>query len=194
MKAEAFPGPSRLALSIVGDSLMRFFKLLVLSLSWAFLAYGLAARCVTCDAQAAFETGDYVRAARLFRPLADKGDDLSQTMLGTMYEMGDGVQKDYATAAAWYRKAAEQGFALAQYSLAEMYEKGRGVSQDYVQAFKWYCLAMGGYDMLSANTAARAKKSRDDIVAKMTSAQIDEGEALVREWVREWRRKKGRSD
>jgi TPR repeat protein len=170
---------------------MRLFKLLSLLFACAALAPALAtpssAQCVTCEAQEAFEKGDFARAVRLFRPLADQGNVLSQTALGAMYEIGDGVRQDNVTAAAWYRKAAEQGFAVAQISLAGMYEQGRGVSLDYVQAFKWYCLAMGGFDLPGDNTAQEAKERRDLVAAKMTSAQIAEGMSLVREWARQWR-------
>jgi uncharacterized protein len=176
---------------------MRLLTLSVLLIVWAALspvAVGPAAAGPLADAEAAFNKGDYETAARLLRPLADHGDPFPQTMLGGMYEMGDGVRQNYATAATWYRKAAEQGFAVAQVSLARLYEQGRGVPQDYVQAFKWYVLAIGGYDMPAANTAAEAKKARDDLAAKMTQAQIDEGAKQIREWAREWRAKNGRGN
>jgi len=178
---------------------MRLLTLSVILFACAALSPAAAgpanAQCATCEVQAAFEKGDYVKAARLARPLADEGNVLAQTMLGGMCEMGDGVRRDYTTAAAWYRKAAEQGFAVAQISLADMYEQGRGVSQDYVQAFKWYVLAVLGYGMFPQDTTnAKANERVHDLAARMTPQQIAEGKDLVREWARQWRAKNGRSD
>jgi uncharacterized protein len=39
-------------------------------------------------ATAAFEKGDYVTAAKLFRALAEQGYPRAQTMLGLLYDMG----------------------------------------------------------------------------------------------------------
>ena len=70
--------------------------------------------------------GDYVTALRLYRPLAQQGNDSAQFNLGRMYANGQGVTQDYAEAVSWYRKAAEQGNAFAQFDLGLLYEKGRG--------------------------------------------------------------------
>ncbi len=76
------------------------------------------------DAFLAYYEGDYTKALRLLRPLAEKGDDLTQYTLGKMYEYGEGVPKDAVQAAFWYRKAAEQGNGGAQFNLAFMYFSG----------------------------------------------------------------------
>ena len=82
---------------------------------------------------------------------------------------------DYATALRLWRPLAEQDDAYAQGNLGVMYDKGWGVPQDYVQAHMWFNLA-------AAKGDADAIKSRDNVAAKMTPAQISEAQKLAREW------------
>jgi hypothetical protein len=90
------------------------------------------------DAYAAYNRGDYATAYRLWRPLAEQGDDGTQFKLGIMYATGQGVPQDYLEAAKWYRRAAAQGYAQAQNNLGTMYDNGQGVPQVYTEAVKWY--------------------------------------------------------
>ena len=53
----------------------------------------------------AYNRGDYERALREFRPLAEQGVAPAQTNLGVMYYFGLGVPEDYTKAIWWYRKA-----------------------------------------------------------------------------------------
>jgi uncharacterized protein len=62
------------------------------------------------DARAAYESGDYATAMRIFRPMAENGDAIAQYYLGDLYDKGRGVPQDYAEATKWYRRSAEQGF------------------------------------------------------------------------------------
>lgn len=48
------------------------------------------------DGLAAYQSKDYEMALRLFRPLAVQGDAKAQALLGSMYQIGDGVPQDYA--------------------------------------------------------------------------------------------------
>ena len=57
----------------------------------------------------ASRTGDYATALREWTPLAQQGNALAQTNLGTMYGMGLGVSQNKKTALKWYRLAAEAG-------------------------------------------------------------------------------------
>jgi len=74
----------------------------------------------------------------------------------------------------WYRRAAEQGDAVAQYNLANMYVQGQGVPKDTIQAHYWYSLAaaQGDQDALAM---------QDRLEGKMTRAQLDASQKLVRE-------------
>jgi TPR repeat protein len=65
------------------------------------------------DAVDAHARGDYAKALRLIRPLANDGDASAQFNLGLMYETGQGVQQDNAAA----------------------------VPQDYVRAHMWFSLS-----------------------------------------------------
>jgi len=93
------------------------------------------------DVERAFDAGDYVKAAKLLRPLAEQGLAQAQFNLGMMYALGNGVPQDYTEAVKWHRLAAKQGHANAQFNLGLMYAKGNGVPQDYKEAAKWYQLA-----------------------------------------------------
>lgn len=90
------------------------------------------------EAAAARLNGDYTKALRLLRPLADQGNATAQSSLGFMYATGQGVPLNHAEAAKWYRLAADQGRAPAQYNLGRMYAKGEGVTRDAVEAVKWW--------------------------------------------------------
>jgi hypothetical protein len=89
------------------------------------------------DAAAAYKTGDYKTAARLFKVAAEAGDLESQANLGTMYAVGQGVKRDPAEAVRLYRQAAERGYAPAQSQLGEMYYSGLGVAHSDGEAVHW---------------------------------------------------------
>jgi hypothetical protein len=95
------------------------------------------------DAVAAYRSGDYAAALRVWRRLAEEGDADAQFRLGVMYESGQGVLRNDADAISWYRKAAEQDDAVAQFNLGVMYAKG--VSPNHAEAALWYrCAADQG--------------------------------------------------
>lgn len=90
------------------------------------------------DGDIAYIHKDYPKALQLLPPLAEKGDDHSQFLLGTMYFNGDGVDKNWQTAAQWFRKAAEQGNFRAQTLLGALLMEDRfGIKHDYAEAIKW---------------------------------------------------------
>lgn len=91
-------------------------------------------------AATAHRQGDYQTAAKLWRPLAEKGLVNAQFNLGQMYRYGDGVAQDYAEALKWYRKAAEQGDKESQFNLGSMYLNGEGVAKDEKEAHRWFTL------------------------------------------------------
>jgi len=77
------------------------------------------------EAKAAYEKGDYARAAALVRPLAEQGLAWAQFTLGVMHQYGKGAPRDEKQAGVSYRKAAEQGYADAQYKLGVWELNGR---------------------------------------------------------------------
>ncbi len=60
------------------------------------------------DGLAAAEKGDYAKALRLWRPLADQGLASAQYNLGIMYFNGRGVPQDYVRAHMWSNLAASR--------------------------------------------------------------------------------------
>src|SRR5262249_14141124 len=118
---------------------------------------------------------DYETAARLYRPLAERGYAEAQGMLGLLYYSGAGVPLDHAQAVKWLRLAAQQGEAGGQFNLGIAFEQGKGVPRNYVRAYLWYALAAASGDAY-ADTFAKA---RDTIAAKMTPQQIAEGKTLA---------------
>lgn len=96
------------------------------------------------DGRAAYLDGDYARALKIIRPLADGGDAEAQKLLGVMYDYGHGVKADAAAALQWYIKSAEQGDPAVQYQVGTKYFRGEGVAQDQVEAARWWGLAANG--------------------------------------------------
>jgi TPR repeat protein len=135
------------------------------------------------DAESAHARGDDATALRLLLPLAEDGNASAQFALGFIYDTTKGTSRDDAEAAKWYRKAADQGVAGAQYNLGAMYADGHGVPQDYVEAYKWLTLAASRFPPSEKESRDVAVKSRDLAATKMTSAQIEEAQKLVHEWM-----------
>ena len=164
------------------------------------------------DAVDAHARGDYAKALRLIRPLANDGNATAQFNLGVMYLTGRGVQQDYSAAALWFRKAAEQGYALAQSNLGTLYRDGRGVAQDDTEAVMWfrkaadqsdavaelhlgvmyaegrgvpqdYVRAHMWFSLAAAQGEQRASKTLIEMAERrMTPAQINEAQKLARDW------------
>ena len=123
----------------------------------------------------AFQKGDYMTAAKEWRPLAEDGDPGSQFNLGLLYLDGHGVPQSSAEAVNWFRRAAEQDYAPAQHNLGAMYGTGQGVKRDYIQAYKWLnlCAAKGNSGCVT---------QRDLLAKKLKPAQIAEAQRLATEF------------
>jgi TPR repeat protein len=124
------------------------------------------------DAVDAHARGDYGKALRLIRPLANDGDAAAQFNLGLMYMTGQGVQQDSAAAAIWFQKAAEQGYAFAQSNLGVLYRDGQGVQQDSAAAAIWFRKAADQGD-------AVAQYLLGDQYAKGAGVSQDFNEAVI---------------
>jgi TPR repeat protein len=163
------------------------------------------------DAGAAYESGDYQGALRLWLPLANQGVGAAQTNVGLMFELGRGVPQNFTEALKWYRLAADQGYASAQTNVGSMYHLGRGVAANNIEAVKWFRLAAEqGYargqsvlgfmysrgfgvpqnyilshmwlNLAGAAGDAVAPQLREFVAGKMTSAQLAEAQRLAAEW------------
>jgi TPR repeat protein len=158
-----------------------FIKQVVAAGALAVMLTGGAAAGSVDDGGAAYMSGDYATALQLFQPQAEQGDPYAQTMLGNMYDAGEGVPQDFVEAVRWYRLAAEQGFPQGQENLGAMYLEGRGVPKSYVEAYKWSNLAASRFPK-DNGWRVTADKTRDLAASKLTPAQIDKAQRLAREW------------
>ena len=61
------------------------------------------------DAVSAAKRGDFVKAAKTFRKLAEQGNADGQNGLGVMYEKGRGLLQDNVMAHMWYNLASANG-------------------------------------------------------------------------------------
>jgi uncharacterized protein len=128
---------------------------------------------------AALTRQDYVAAARILAPLAQRGNADAQTYMGYLYAAGRGVPQNYTQAAIWYRRAAEQGHPTAQYELGLQYDKGQGVPQDPVEAEKWLILAAAGSN---GGTADDRGRLRDAVRTKLTRGELAEARMRALAW------------
>lgn len=58
--------------------------------------------------------------------------------IGSMYEIGEYVEKDSEKADEWFAKAAELGEGDAVLAIAEMYKSGETIPKDFQKALSWY--------------------------------------------------------
>ena len=90
------------------------------------------------DAHEAYRSGNWDKAAELYKPLAEQGCDQAQNNLGELYSRGAGVKKDYDQAMALFYSSADKGNAYAQTNLGLHYSQGLGVRQNFARAHKWF--------------------------------------------------------
>ncbi len=160
----------------------------------------------------AYNARNYALALKEITPLAKSGNADAQHLLGLMYYMGRGVQRDYKQAFAWHYKAAQQGKADAQYVIGAMYYTGNAVPQDQKLAVTWFrkaaeqghpdaqhalglmyryhvagmpqdvVIAYMLWNLAAANGNRSATEQRALIARQMTQEQIEEAQALSRNW------------
>ncbi|MEJ7606672.1 MAG: tetratricopeptide repeat protein, partial [Bryobacteraceae bacterium] len=114
------------------------------------------------------------------RERATGGDAEAQFNLAKLYEAGrSGLKKDYAEAAKWYRLSSEQGDPYAQASLGILHRFGKGVEQSNVKAYFWFSLAVL---QTSGGERESIREMRDAAASKLSRAELEESNRLVREW------------
>lgn len=129
------------------------------------------------DAIRASDEGNHAKAAKLYKPLAEKGNAVAQFKLASMYYSGKGVTKNFKQAFKLYRLSAEQGHTVAQSNLATMYYRGDGVPQDYVLAHMWKHLAASNSE---GERQFRYLEQLNSLARDMTSKQIAEAQELAK--------------
>jgi TPR repeat protein len=144
---------------------------------WLFALAGQSSADTLSDALRAFDEGRHATAAKLFKPLADKGNSIAQFKLATMYYSGKGVPKNIKEALRLYRLSAEQGHVVAQSNLATMYYLGEGVSRDFVLAHMWKNIAATNSE---GDRQLRYFEQLKTLANDMTAKQIAEAQALAK--------------
>jgi TPR repeat protein len=89
----------------------------------------------------AYNSGEYRVAMAEWKKLAKVGDEVAQTSLAIMYQLGQGTEKNNNAAFELLLKAAKKGYAPAQISLGNMYDNGFGTKADKLRAIMWYKIA-----------------------------------------------------
>ena len=90
------------------------------------------------DGVVAYQQKNYSLALQTWLPLAEDGNVLAQTLIGSMYAYGEGIEQNDQEAFKWLSRAANANSAQAQYNLAILYEKGLGVTANNDLAKKWF--------------------------------------------------------
>jgi TPR repeat protein len=89
----------------------------------------------------AYQQERFDQAFDLLQSSAKKGNARAWHLLGTMYQVGVGVEKDEYMAIHWFKKAADAGVVEAQFQLGLMYLSGQGVTSNDEMALHWICKA-----------------------------------------------------
>ena len=164
------------------------------------------------EGASAYNARNYALALKEITPLAKAGNADAEHLLGLMYYMGRGVQRDYKQAFAWHYKAAQQGKADAQYVIGAMYYTGNAVPQDEKLAVQWFrkaaeqghadaqyalglmyryhvagvpqdvVIAYMLWNLAAASGHKNAIEQRAKLVHQMSEEQVEEAQALSRNW------------
>ena len=160
--------------------MLRYIRTLLLCLT--MLAGWPAAATAQANYEAgviAYESGEYARALKEFRPLAAQGVSDAEFMLGAMYFYGNGVVRNDAFAAIWFHRAAQQGNAKAQLAFGSLHIRGLGVRQDLVKAYMWLSLAA---DSEVSGLMQQAILLRSDAAWLMTREEIETAQRRLEAW------------
>lgn len=134
---------------------------------------------------------DTSQALIWYRKAATQGYTDAQAKLGNMlwmrYEMHlDRTPETRAAVAAealkWISLAANEGNKSAQSDFAQMWIKGSIVGQNYLEAYKWGELASRTSSSFEASFIM-GKSTRDSAVLKLNTAQLEEAQARVNNFV-----------
>jgi TPR repeat protein len=88
---------------------------------------------------AAFEAEDYVKAFELLKPLAEQGNAEAQCIIGSIYDLGLGIESNALEAVKWYKKSASQGYGVASNNLGTIFYSGHeGIDMNRAEASEWY--------------------------------------------------------
>lgn len=103
-----------------------------------FIACPLPAQTTDfASAEAAYHTGDYRRAYKGLKNLAQEQHGEAQYLLGLLYLQGRGVKEDIELGIDWLKQATENGSYPVAAELGQIYITGKGVERNEAEAAKW---------------------------------------------------------
>ena len=138
-----------------------------------FLTIPMASFAEIETARDLMEANRFIEAREALLPAARSGNADAEDLIGVMYALGLGVEQDHVRAFEWYLRASLKGHAGAQSGIAWYYEIGRGMpAPDLIRAYTWYVLSAIGGDIDAAI-------SQEEVVKKMTKAQIEKAHFLI---------------
>ncbi|MGD0634994.1 MAG: hypothetical protein ABSA13_12060 [Beijerinckiaceae bacterium] len=114
----------------------------------------------------AFRSGYDETALSILTPLADEGNAKAQYWLADICEYDPGGKPETAKALTLLGKSTEQR------QIGHIFAPGLSVTQDRAQAYGWYENAALRGDGL-------AERMRDDILKRMSPAEINKGEQIA---------------
>lgn len=127
------------------------------------------------DGLKAYNSGDFSRAERIWRPLAERDNGNAQSGLGLLYYKGLGIEPDVGEAMRWFGLAANNGVVQAQMFLSIMLWRGYGVKPSPVWAYVWSDLAVtAGLE--------EAVQLRDQIEFAMSETEVARARDLIAQW------------
>jgi hypothetical protein len=168
---------TRWTLAIAAAVAMAFFTALVLI---PFMTTTLS------DGVASYSQGNFAKAYKELKPLADDGEPTAQYMLGEMFRMGQGVKKDEPAAVKWYKKAAEGGSPEGQYALGMCYATGVGTEVDMISAYQWLSLSIIRLASWQNERRTLAAETRAKLLTVMDQSDVEKAKALVLTWDRKF--------
>ncbi|MDE6436243.1 MAG: sel1 repeat family protein [Muribaculaceae bacterium] len=114
---------------------------------------------------------DYAKALKYFNAAAPGNSPYALTILGEMYDKGNGVKKDRAKAREYYRRAAELGDRAAASKYGLILQREWYGKPDMPEAFKWLYIAGDlGDDFARSNLELplRGERFGDDVQTDLT--------------------------
>lgn len=88
-------------------------------------------------AYAAYKSGQYDTARRMWEELAELGNTTALVNLANLFQQGQGVTEDQKRAMSYVQRAAELGDARAQFEMGIAHEKGTVVDRNIEKAAAW---------------------------------------------------------
>jgi len=141
----------------------------------------------------AYRAKDYESARALWAPEVAKGNASAENNLGYLLYYGLGGPSDQARAVSLWRKSALAGHPEAQWHLGVAYADGEALVRSTVEAYAWYKCAIANGDGVEGREredgkeiANLARTSLNKLQVGMSKAELEEGEILAKQYVRQY--------